>query len=260
MTTNNADASTPAESKQWWENNWASLGIGLALGVCLIVADDHGYGGVFEWGIAFVCGTGIAVAAFWARHEAPWFWPAVALLVVGHAVALATHHWRMMPHHATGTAIQLKGAAALDFGVSGLFLYCLHKLFDPATGPKAHWSAPAKVAASVLVLMVLGLAAFTATVIVQTHNKKIALSRTVFSARTDKSVDNLISCLDGYEGEDDEWDDVRGPYPGKQFFYEFSGRTEIIVDHGDFRAVQIKTVNGRQLRKEEMQPVTQCLS
>jgi hypothetical protein len=133
-----------APPKAWWDKNWVWLVAGIPVAIVFILADDYGYGGLFEWAFGFAAGTAVAVAYFWERRSARWFVPAVAFLIVAHIIVLSSRHWHLLPSRSTGTYMALKGVAGMDFAVSGSFLWLVHRLFDPRVGIKAHWSTTAK--------------------------------------------------------------------------------------------------------------------
>jgi hypothetical protein len=254
---NSADDAPP---KPWWDKNWVWLVAGIPLAIVFFVADDYGFGGLFEWTFGFVAGTSVAVAAFWKRRTTHWFVPAVAFLIIAHVVVLASRHWHLLPTRTTGTYMALKGVAGMDFAVSGSFLWCVHRLFDPRVGTKAHWSTMAKVVTSIFALIFLATVAFTVTVIVQAHNEKVASSRLVFTGGTTGDITRVTTCIDADAVNNDQWSDVRGRYPGKQIFSEFWGRTIRVLDTGATRLVQVETAHGRPLRQEERQLLDKCIT
>src|SRR5665213_2443767 len=148
----------------WWQSRWAILPAALAIGIAMSFAQGRGHGGVFEWALVFTLGTGLAIAAFWHRRTTRWYWPAVALLVALHVAALVLHPWHMLPHTGTGSAIQIKGAAALDFRGSALFLYVPHLVFDPDAGP---WTSTTKFVVAIVILFNVGIFAVGALVLAQ---------------------------------------------------------------------------------------------
>jgi hypothetical protein len=247
-----------APPKSWWEKNWVWLAAGIPVAVVFIVADDYGYGGLFEWAFGFAAGTAVAVACFWERRSARWFVPTVAFLIVAHIIVLASRQWHLLPSRSTGTYMALKGVAGMDFAVSGSFLWLVHRLFDPRVGIKAHWSATAKVGTCILALVFLGTVAFTVAVIAHAHNEKIASSRLVFSAKASGDLKQVTTCIDADAVENDQWDDVRGRYAGKQIFSDIWGRTIRVLDMGKHRLIQVETAHGRPLRKDERQRVEKC--
>jgi hypothetical protein len=252
------NASSEGVEKPWWERNWVALVAGLALGLVLIIADDYGYGGLFEWTFVFVCGTTIAVAAFWERRTARWFAPAVALIIVVHVILLAARQWEMIPSRSTGTYLALKGTIAADFAVNALFLWILHQLFDPKVGIRAHWSSTAKAVTAVFVLFFLGLVAATTMLIVSAHDAKLKSARLVFSRATPTTMTGVMTCIDADAVENKQWRDVPSRYPAKRLFSQFWGRTYRVIDTGSARLLQVDTPNGRPLRPEEKQLVEKC--
>lgn len=245
-----SDSEQPPE-KHWWRR-WEIFAIGLLLGAFLIVPD--GYVGEFQWALAFSVGTGLAVAAFWHRRTARWFLPSVAFLIIAHVIALVSLDWRILPHH-----VALQGAGAWDFAVSGLFLYCVHRLFEPPAGPRAHWSTTAKLITAGSGLIFLGISAFVATVLVQAHNEKIRSLQIVFSRPTAQSSYELMDCIDMYKTKHELWDNVSG-HSGKQLFDDFNGRLTRVLDTGAARVVQVATVRGRPLHPQEQQLLSRCLA
>ncbi|MEQ7873066.1 hypothetical protein ABDK56_03550 [Sphingomonas sp. ASV193] len=242
----------------WWERASVSVSVGVFLGVLLIVAEDHGYGGLFEWSFGFIAGTTIAVAVFWERRHAPWFIPAVALLILAQIGLLGSRHWSLLPSRHTGLAIQLKGVAALDFAVSASFLWCVHRLFDPREGIKAHWSTAAQIAAGVIILMFMGLFAGTALLISRARDEKLASSKQVFAVSTPLDMATIIDCLDDQNAGTEEWTDARARYPTKSDFNQMFGRTIRLIDMGGYRLIQVETSNARPLRQDEKSLVQRC--
>jgi len=253
-----ANSAEDAAEKPWWDRNWTWLIAGIPLAVVFIVADNYGYGGLFEWTFGFIGGTSVAVAAFWGRRAARWFVPAVAFLVVAHVIVLASRQWDLLPSRSTGTYMALKAVAGLDFAVSGSFLWCVHRLFDPATGIRAHWSTTAKVGTCILILIFLGTAASTIALIVHAHDEKLASARLAFSRATSAGMTQVMTCIDPNAVGNNKWREVPGHYPSKRLFSQFWGRTIRVVDTGPTRLVQVYTPLGRPLRPEERRLVEKC--
>lgn len=150
-------------TKHTRETSMVALLGGLTLGIALIFAEHYGYGGLFEWTIAFTIGTGFAIAVFWHRRHTRWYWPAVVLLIAIHIAALCLYRWQMLPSKTTGTAIALKGAAGFDFGINALVLYLLHLIIDPGEG---SWTHKMNLVIAAIILFHVGLFGVAALVVV----------------------------------------------------------------------------------------------
>ena len=234
----------------------------LVFGVGLFFADAHGAGGLYEWSILFAAGTGLAIALFWGRRKAGWFWPTVSLIVAAHLVALAALKWRLFP---TGEAAQfgsapyLKGAVGLDFAVSALIMYIVHGLVDRDGFTRTRPGAVAKTIKLGFALLVLTIPIVITLLVMQARQSKIAALRVVFTQETTRTTNTIIYCLEPNSARGAGWQDVTTPSPAKEFFDAEWERRFRVVERGARRQVEVATVQGRQLSAEERQLLASCL-
>jgi hypothetical protein len=257
MTTGDSEDAPDAEPaiQPSWGSRWAVLAAAIALGVTLSVAQDWGYGAVFEWLLVFVIGTGFAIAVFWPHRASRWYWPAAVFLVAVHVAALCLHPWHMLSS-ASGTAVQIKGAAGLDFGASALFLYVLHLLLDPEAGP---WTHTTKFVVAAIILFNVGIFGVGALVVAQAYNSKIADLRLVSQRLSAQGMDKLMQCLDPHATENDQWNDPKIGVPAMQRFDGLTGTRITVIDKRILRTVRMETVDGRPLSQDESEQLARCV-
>jgi hypothetical protein len=245
----------PKGDKWSWSSRWPILAIAVAIGILNIAVGDR-YAGVAEWSEAFVGGTGLAIAIFWSRRKALWFWPAVVLLIGAHVLALLLGHWRVLPHVPMGSAIEMRGAFGLDLGVSAFFLYLGHRAFDPRP---AGWTRMSNVIWWVVILANVSIVGLAAFVLDRSHERKLADLRQVFRQESVRGVYDLMECVDSHRTENDQWDEAKTGSSAKQFFDDLSGKRVRVTDEGTARLVQVETVEGRALSPSEKEIFARCL-
>ena len=243
---------------------WIGLAIAgaLAFGVGLFVADAHGVAGVYEWSVLFALGAGFAMALFWGRRKAGWYWPTVALITVVHIVALAVLKWRVFP---TGTAAQfgsapmLRGIIGGDFAVTALIMYIAHGFFDREGVSKTGPTAVAKAIKLGFALLVLAIPIGITLLVMQAHQSKLAALRVAYVQDTAWSANHIMHCLEPKGERGVDWQDVATPSPSKELFEGEWDRRFRIIDKGTVRQVEVATVQGRKLSPEEAELLSGCL-
>jgi hypothetical protein len=251
------DAETPftgynRPSRQKW--------IGAAIAVVFVAIQftlqQLPYAGITEWSFFALCGVAGAVALFWARHERPWFWPAVFAIA---ALDIGLILLQSRVGLATDLGKGAMGVAMLFAAVASLLLFWMHWLFDPHATPRTAASRAVEIVIYGFVIACLALIAFVYRGVQRSSREDPHMWQVVLTRESPLPMRQLLECLAPNGEHRHAWEELDTVQPTRRGYDFGRGVQTVVIDLGPQRRLTFATRRARPLTALERSNAEECL-